>query len=71
MLEDFVKWLASLPEWEREQKMEILINLFAPNPSHDDFVRLKNALKRKENRIKLLEAENSRLADRVNHLCND
>ncbi len=57
MLEEFVKWMASLPEFEREQKMDILINLFAPNPSHEDFKRLKGALKRKEKRILQLEAE--------------
>ena len=28
MLEDFVKWMASLPEFEREQKMEVLMSLF-------------------------------------------
>lgn len=55
MIEDFVKWMASLDEFEREQKMDTLINLFAPNPSHEDFKRLKGALKRKEKRIKELE----------------
>lgn len=45
MLEDFAKWMASLPEFEREQKMEVLMSLFAPSPSHEDFKRLKGALR--------------------------
>ena len=53
MLEDFVKWMASLPEFEREQKMEVLMSLFAPSPSHEDFKRLKGALSRKEKRIRI------------------
>lgn len=57
MLEDFVKWMASLTELERDQKMEILMNLFAPSPSHEDFKKLKGALKRKEKRVKQLESE--------------
>ena len=57
MLEEFIKWMAQLPELERDQKMEVLMNLFAPSTSHEDFKRLKGALKRKENRIKQLEAE--------------
>lgn len=56
MLEDFVKWMASLPEFEREQKMEVLMSLFAPSPSHEDFKRLKGALSRKEKRISQLES---------------
>lgn len=68
MLEEFVKWMAALPEWERDQKMEILINFFAPSPSHEDFHRLKGALKRKEKRVKQLEAENSRLIEKLNKL---
>ena len=51
MLEEFVKWMASQTELERGQKMGILMNLFAPSPSHEDFKRLKGALKRKENRV--------------------
>ena len=66
MLEEFVKWMAALPEWERDQKMEILLNLFAPSPAHEDFQRLKGALKRKGKRIKQLEAENIRLVERLN-----
>ena len=66
MLEEFVKWMAALPEWERDQKMEILLNLFAPSPAHEDFQRLKGALKRKEKRVKQLEAENIRLVERLN-----
>ena len=66
MLEKFVKWMAALPEWERDQKMEILLNLFAPSPAHEDFQRLKGALKRKEKRVKQLEAENIRLVERLN-----
>ncbi|MBR3794126.1 MAG: hypothetical protein IKK27_09400 [Alistipes sp.] len=61
MLEDFVKWLALLPEEERNQKIDTVINLFAPNPSREDFKRLKGALKRKENRVKQLEAEIQRV----------
>lgn len=68
MLEEFIKWIAALPEWERDQKMEILINLFAPSPAHEDFQRLKGALKRKEKRVKQLEAENARLIDKFNML---
>ena len=68
MLEEFVKWMASLPDWERDQKMEILINFFAPNPSHEDFQRLKGALKRKEKRVRQLEAENNHLIRRLNEL---
>ena len=45
MLEDFVKWMASLPEFEREQKMEVLMSLFAPSQSHEDFKRVKGALR--------------------------
>ena len=51
MLENFVKWMASLPEFEREHKIDMLINLFAPNPSRADFARLKAALNRKDDRI--------------------
>lgn len=68
MLEEFVKWMAALPEWERDQKMEILLNLFAPSPTHEDFQRLKGALKRKEKRVKQLEAENSRLIEKLKKL---
>lgn len=68
MLEEFVKWMAALPEWERDQKMEILINIFASSPAHEDFKRLKGALKRKEKKIKQLEAENTRLVNRLNKL---
>lgn len=57
MLENFVKWMASLPEFEREHKIDMLINLFAPNPSRADFARLKAALNRKDNRIGQLEYE--------------
>lgn len=55
MFEEFVKWMAALPEEERGLKMEILINLFAPSPSHLDFKRLKGAIARKEKRINELE----------------
>lgn len=55
MFEEFVKWMAALPEEERGLKMEILINLFAPSPSHLDFKRLKGAISRKEKRINELE----------------
>lgn len=58
MLEDFVKWMASLPESERTIKMDILINLFAPCPSHEDFKRLKAAYKRKEAIIEKLKKNN-------------
>ena len=68
MLEEFVKWMAALPEWERDQKMEILINFFTPSPAHEDFQRLKGALKRKEKRVKQLEAENSRLIEKLKKL---
>ena len=68
MLEEFVKWMAALPEWERDQKMEILLNLFAPSPTHEDFQRLKGALKRKEKRVKQLEAENAQLIKKLNKL---
>lgn len=61
MLEEFVKWMAALPEDERGQKMEILMNIFAPSPSHEDFKRLKGALKRRENRVMQLEAEKKKL----------
>ena len=57
MIDDFVKWMASLPKFEQEQKMEILMNLFAPSSSHEDFKRLKGALKRRDDRIKQLEDE--------------
>ncbi|MBP3432325.1 MAG: hypothetical protein IJZ50_00715 [Alistipes sp.] len=68
MFEEFVKWMAALPEWERDQKMETLINFFAPNPAHEDFQRLKGALKRKEKRVKQLEAENCRLIEKLKKL---
>lgn len=55
MFEEFVKWMAALPEEERGLKMEMLINLFAPSPSHLDFKRLKGAIARKEKRINELE----------------
>lgn len=58
MLEDFVKWMASLPESERAIKMDILINLFAPSQSHEDFKRLKAAYKRKEAIIEKLKKNN-------------
>ena len=57
MLEYFVKWMASLPEFERDQKMELLMSLFAPSPSHEDFKRLKGALMRRDKYIKQLESE--------------
>lgn len=57
MFEEFVKWMAALPEEERGLKMEILINLFAPSPSHLDFKRLKGAIARKEYRIRQLETQ--------------
>lgn len=57
MIGDFVKWMASLPKFEQEQRMEILMNLFAPSSSHEDFKRLKGALKRRDDRIKQLEDE--------------
>lgn len=60
MLEDFVKWMAALPEWERDQKMDILINLFAPSPSHEDFKRLKAAYKRKKKIIEKLKKKNNK-----------
>lgn len=68
MLEKFVKWMTALPDWERDQKMEILINFFAPSPAHEDFQRLKGALKRKEKRVKQLEAENAQLIKKLNKL---
>lgn len=68
MLEEFVKWMASLSEMERGQKMDVLINLFAPSPSHDDFKRLKGALKRRENRVKQLEAKVERLISELNRV---
>lgn len=43
--------------------MDILINLFAPSPSHDDFKRLKGAVKRREKRIRQLETEVRRLEE--------
>lgn len=58
MLEEFVKYMASLPESERAIKMDILINLFAPSPSHEDFKRLKAAYKRKEKIIEKLKKNN-------------
>ena len=70
MLEEFVKWMALLPEWERDQKMDTLISLFAPNPAHEDFQRLKGALKRKEKRVKQLEAENNNLKNKLDKLSN-
>ena len=45
-------------------KMGILMNLFAPSPSHEDFKRLKGALKRKENRVIQLEAELRKLKNK-------
>ena len=63
MLEEFVKYMASLSEFEREQKMDILMNLFAPSPSHDDFKRLKGAVKRRDKRIRQLEAEVHKLEE--------
>lgn len=71
MLEDFVKWMATLSEWERDQKMDIIINIFAPNPAHEDFQRLKGALKRKEKKIRQLETENARLVEKLNKLSNN
>lgn len=68
MIEEFVKWMATLPEWERDQKLEILLNLFAPSPAHEDFQRLKGALKRKEKMVKQLEAENARLIEKLKKL---
>lgn len=68
MLEEFVKWMASLPELERDQKIDVLINIFAPSPSHEDFKRLKGALKRKENRVKQLEAKVERLISELNRV---
>ena len=67
MLEEFVKWMAQLPELERDQKMDVLINLFAPSPSHEDFKRLKGALKRKEKRVKQLEAEKEKAIANLNN----
>ena len=58
MLEDFVKYMASLSEFERGQKMDVLMNLFAPSPSHEDFKRLKAAYKRKEKIIEKLKTNN-------------
>ena len=63
MLEEFVKYMASLSEFEREQKMDVLMNLFAPSPSHDDFKRLKGAVKRRDKRIRQLEAEVHKLEE--------
>lgn len=57
MFEEFVKWMAALPEEVRGLKMEMLINLFAPSPSHLDFKRLKGAIARKEYRIRQLETQ--------------
>lgn len=68
MLEEFVKWMASLSEMERGQKMDVLINLFAPSPSHEDFKRLKGALKRKENRVKQLESKIEKLNRELNRV---
>lgn len=70
MFEEFVKWMASLPEEERGIKMETLMNLFAPSPSHEDFKRLKGALKRRENKIRQLEAQNMKLAAKVRNTEN-
>lgn len=50
--------MASLPESERAIKMNILINLFAPSQSHEDFKRLKAAYKRKEKIIEKLKKNN-------------
>lgn len=58
---EFIKWLASLPDEERNQHMQTLEDLFAPTPTHADFKRLKGALKRREKRIKQLEEENKKL----------
>lgn len=60
MLEYFVKLMASLPESKRAIKMDILINLFAPCPSHEDFKRLKAAYKRKEKIIEKLKKKNNK-----------
>lgn len=50
--------MASLSEYERGQKMDVLMNLFAPSPSHEDFKRLKAAYKRKEKIIEKLKTNN-------------
>ena len=63
MFEDFVKWMASLSECEKEQKMEALMNLFAPSPSHEDFKRLKAAYKRKEKMVEKLKKEKETVED--------
>lgn len=50
--------MASLPESERVIKIDILINLFAPSQSHEDFKRLKAAYKRNEKIIEKLKKNN-------------
>lgn len=40
--------------------MDILINLFAPCPAHEDFKRLKAAYKRKEKIIEKLKKKNNK-----------
>lgn len=57
MLEDFIKWMASLSKDEQAQKMNILIDLFVPRDSYNDFKRIKAALYRRDERIRLLETE--------------
>lgn len=61
MLTEFIKWMAELTEEQRSQHMQTLEDLFDPTPAHADFKRLKGALKRKERRIKQLEAESKQL----------
>ena len=70
MLEEFVKYMASLSEFEREQKMDILMNLFAPSPSHDDFKRLKGAVKRRDKRIRQLEGRGAQIRGGKNSKAN-
>ena len=73
MLEEFVKYMTSLPESERAIRMDILINLFAPSPSHEDFKRLKAAYKRKEKIIEKLKKNNKTEKPKLTHdnLYND
>lgn len=62
MFEEFVKWMAALPEEERNQKLYTLEDLFAPSRTHADFARLKAALARRDAKIKKLIADNKALA---------
>lgn len=62
MFEEFVKWMAALPKEERDQKLYILEDLFAPSRTHADFARLKAALARRDAKIKKLIADNKALA---------